>query len=67
MFIQGKFPAIIREWKDFSVTLGQTVRVKGPRGDIVEGLAQDLDNDGALILETAAGRQKILAGEVLFS
>jgi len=67
MFRQGKFPAIIDEWKKFTVTLGQKVKIVSPHGDVVEGLAQDLDSDGALILKTAAGQKRILAGEVLFA
>lgn len=67
MFIQGGFSEIIKEWKELSVTLGQTVRVVSPKGDTMEGLALDLDNDGALILKTAAGRKRIMAGEILFA
>lgn len=67
MFIEGRFPSIIREWKEFSVTLGQTVRIVNPKGDMIEGLAQDLDNDGALILKTGHGRKRITAGEILFN
>jgi BirA family biotin operon repressor/biotin-[acetyl-CoA-carboxylase] ligase len=67
MFTQGRFPDIIKEWKKFSVTLGQRVRIAGPHGDLLEGVAQNLDADGALILKTAAGEQRVLAGEVIFT
>ncbi len=67
LFRNGKFPAIIEEWKSFSITLGQRVKVMSPQGEMVEGLAQDLDSDGALVLSTATGQQRILAGEVLFA
>ena len=58
----------IREaWKSMSSTLGQDVLVKteGPGGLVeLRGLAEDIDEGGALIVRTEAGPQKVLAGDV---
>ena len=58
----AKEPAgkILAAWRIRSWTLGQIVRVE-LAGETLEGLAEDVDSDGALIV---AGR-RILAGDVL--
>ncbi len=50
---------VLSAWRAGSVTLGHEVRV-GQH----QGVAVDLREDGALILETAQGRVPILAGDV---
>ena len=51
-------------WRARLVTLGQHVRASWPGGD-VEGLAQDVDADGALLVETAQGEVvRVEAGDV---
>ena len=47
-----------------AVTLGQTVRVIGPAGEEFEGVAADIDADGALFVDTKMGRRRVLAGDV---
>lgn len=52
------------EWRRRAPMLGRevsVVRVDGPR---ITGVARSLGDDGALVLETAGGPQRILAGEV---
>ncbi len=54
-----------REWRARLATLGQRVRVTTARA-IVEGIAQDVDADGALIVQRADGsRERILVGDVM--
>ena len=48
---------VISEWKQYAVTLGRHVRIKTLR-EQSEGLAVDVDENGALILELADGTQK---------
>ena len=48
---------VISEWKQYAVTLGRHVRIKTLR-EQAEGLAVDVDENGALILELADGTQK---------
>jgi len=49
--------------KKFSSLLGRSVTVKFGR-EKVEGLAQDIDDDGSLVIRTARGEKVVRAGEV---
>jgi BirA family biotin operon repressor/biotin-[acetyl-CoA-carboxylase] ligase len=49
--------------KKFSSLLGRSVTVKFGR-EKVEGLAQDIDDDGSLVIKTARGEKVVRAGEV---
>ena len=52
-------------WRRYSITLGQEVRVIGVRdGDVFTGRAADIDEDGALLVDTPSGRRRVLAGDV---
>ena len=48
---------MISEWKKHTVTLGRQVRIVTQREES-KGLAVDVDENGALILELADGTQK---------
>ncbi len=51
-------------WRSRLITLGQRVRVQSG-ADILEGLAEAVDIDGALLLRTADGQvQRLLSGDV---
>ena len=52
--------AVIARWRELSWTLGQQVRVE-LGGEVVEGVAEDIAPDGALIV---AGR-RVVAGDVV--
>jgi BirA family biotin operon repressor/biotin-[acetyl-CoA-carboxylase] ligase len=55
------FAPIGQRWRALSDTLGRTVSVDG-----VEGVAVGLDDDGALLVEDAAGtRRRAVAGDVV--
>lgn len=61
------FAEIFSEWRRYSITLGQMVRVIDARGGGQEafvGKAVDIDDDGALLVDTAEGRRRVLAGDV---
>lgn len=61
---QGPDPEFIRtNWLERSHTLGKKVKVLD-RGREVTGLARDIDRDGALLLETEQGLQRIICGDV---
>jgi BirA family biotin operon repressor/biotin-[acetyl-CoA-carboxylase] ligase len=62
---QTDFDAIMADWARFSTTLGkQLVVTMGARR--IEGHAQALDNDGALLLRRDNGRiERILGGDVV--
>ena len=54
----------LREWRARASMLGREVEVRSAAGPAVRGLARDLADDGALVLDTPAGPRRILAGEV---
>lgn len=64
----GEFP--FAEWKGILSTLGNRVRVTWPGGagagpEVHEGIAEDVTDDGALLLRTAGGSLvPLVAGEV---
>ena len=57
------FDAVLDEWRKYSVTLGQAVNVIGVK-ETFAGTAADIDEDGALLIDTSEGRRRVLAGDV---
>jgi len=57
------FATIRAEWLGRAEGLNQPIRVRLP-GETREGVFAGLDTDGALLLDTGTGRQRIAAGEV---
>jgi BirA family biotin operon repressor/biotin-[acetyl-CoA-carboxylase] ligase len=57
------FATIRAEWLARAQGLNQPIRVRLP-GATREGVFAGLDSDGALLLDTGTGRQRIAAGEV---
>ena len=58
------FAPVLAAWREYAVTLGQQVRVIGPAGEEFEGVAADIDAEGALLIDTQEGRRRVLAGDV---
>lgn len=59
------FAPVFAAWRRYAVTLGKEVRVLGVRtGENFEGRAVDIDEDGALLVETESGIRRVLAGDV---
>jgi BirA family biotin operon repressor/biotin-[acetyl-CoA-carboxylase] ligase len=57
------FENVISEWKQYTVTLRRQVRIVTQR-EVSEGLAVDVDENGALIVKLADGSlKKILYGD----
>jgi len=57
------FAPIRERWRALADTLGRAVSVEG-----VDGVAVDLDDDGALLVEDAHGaRRRVVAGDVVES
>jgi BirA family biotin operon repressor/biotin-[acetyl-CoA-carboxylase] ligase len=62
----GRAGKVIDAWRARAApTLGRTVRWTSPEG-IVEGVAENIDATGALIVRTASGPARIISGEVHF-
>ena len=60
---RADFENVISEWKRYTVTLNRRVKIVTHK-EVSEGLAVDVEQDGALILELADGtRKKIVCGD----
>ncbi|MDF2565845.1 MAG: BirA bifunctional protein biotin operon repressor and biotin/acetyl-CoA-carboxylase ligase [Massilibacillus sp.] len=57
------FEKILEEWRKCSITLGQEVNVIGI-DKTFDGLAMDIDAEGALLVKTETEVKRVLAGDV---
>ena len=55
--------AILERWKRWSSMLGKRISVR-QNGNIFHGIARDLSDDGALIIQIEDREMRILAGDV---
>jgi len=62
---EGAAATVLPAYRELCATLGKIVRADLPTGDAVEGTAVDVRDDGALMIDTAAGRQPVSAGDVV--
>ncbi len=64
--LAGRFDRVLDRWRTLSVTLGRPVRALSVTGaPIVEGIAEDVDEEGALLIRLpGGGLQRVVAGEV---
>jgi BirA family biotin operon repressor/biotin-[acetyl-CoA-carboxylase] ligase len=62
-FLHGKKDAMFEAWHERARMRGEDVKVLLD-GRVLEGRVKDLDEHGALLLETGEGLRRILAGEV---
>ncbi len=64
LFLARDFAAILSEWKEYTVTLGQAVKVRQGSREI-SGQALDLATDGALMVQTRDGEiVRVTSGEI---
>ncbi len=61
--VEKGFTAVLELWRSGSVTLGRMVDVFGV-GRKFSGIALDIADDGALLVETAGGLERVVAGDV---
>jgi len=62
-FTLGALDDVVAEWKRYSMTIGQQVRIVTTR-ETTEGLAEDVDENGALLLKLSDGtRKRIICGD----
>ena len=57
------FAAVLSAWRQESITLGRMVNVIAPDKSFA-GKAVDIDGDGALLVQTDQGMERVLAGDV---
>lgn len=59
-------PAALREeYLELSATLGRTVRVELPAGEVLEGTATGIEHDGRLAVTTSDGTRAVAVGDVV--
>jgi BirA family transcriptional regulator, biotin operon repressor / biotin---[acetyl-CoA-carboxylase] ligase len=64
-FKKKEFGSILDAWRQFSVTLGERVRIDMHKGRL-DGIAVDIDADGGLLVRRDSGIiEKVLAGDVV--
>ena len=61
----GKKTKIINEWTKNSETINKKIIFDGQNGKI-SGIAKKIDSDGALIIKTKYGLERLLAGDVRY-
>jgi BirA family biotin operon repressor/biotin-[acetyl-CoA-carboxylase] ligase len=61
---RGSHEAALAEWRTRSITLGREVEVTDAGTAPFRGTATGLADDGALLVETTYGLQRVVAGEV---
>ena len=62
-FLDGGLGAILDEYKKYCVTIGRDVSVIFKK-ETVTGTAVDVDENGALVVDTANGIIRVTSGEV---
>ena len=62
--VAGERSTALAEWRGRAALLGRAVEVLREGAAPVAGIARDIAEDGALVVETAYGREHIHAGEV---
>jgi BirA family biotin operon repressor/biotin-[acetyl-CoA-carboxylase] ligase len=62
--MDGRTEEILDRWRAVSHTLGRTIQGTTVGGDPVRGVAVDLDETGALLVDTDAGRLRIGFGQI---
>jgi len=63
IYLRDGFAPVKAAWWQAHAASGDRVRVHNGR-DYIEGIASALDDDGALLLQTAAGIERIIAGDL---
>jgi BirA family transcriptional regulator, biotin operon repressor / biotin---[acetyl-CoA-carboxylase] ligase len=63
-FDREGFEAFRADWEARHAHRGQPVDILGSAGLLCQGIARGVDGDGALLVETPGGLQRILSGEV---
>lgn len=61
--LKNGFAGLLDQWRRYSITLGQEINVLGLQENFA-GVARDIDDDGALLVETDGGIRRVLAGDV---
>jgi BirA family biotin operon repressor/biotin-[acetyl-CoA-carboxylase] ligase len=61
----GEAGAVLPGYRELCATLGVRVRAQLPSGEVVDGVAVDVRDDGALVIDGANGAAPVSAGDVV--
>ena len=65
LYTENNFDEVFKLWRKYNITLGKKVTVfSADTGDIFSGMAVDINEDGALIVDTDGKRKTVYAGDV---
>ena len=65
LYISCNFEEVFKIWRKFNITLGEKVTVlSAESGEIFTGTALDIDNEGALIVDSGGEKKIVYAGDV---
>lgn len=67
LWIESGFSPVREEWLKYAYNLRQPVKVALANGNVAEGVFDNLDADGALLLGANGRTTRILAGDVFFA
>ena len=62
--IEGSSTEILDRWRAVSATIGRRVEATTVGGDTARGVAADLDETGALLVDTDSGRLRVAFGQI---
>ena len=63
MVCRQGFSQVLAEWRSLSCMLGQEVTVSSVNRTF-SGMARDIDENGNLLVDTAAGTEVVMAGDI---
>jgi BirA family biotin operon repressor/biotin-[acetyl-CoA-carboxylase] ligase len=61
-YLESRPELILSSWKEMSQTLGRMVEVTDEDGEVISGLAVDVDPDGALLVDCGGTISRVVAG-----
>lgn len=65
LYTGGNFSETFKLWREFNITLGKNIKViSAETGESFTGIAVEIDDEGALIVQTENGLQTVYAGDV---
>jgi BirA family biotin operon repressor/biotin-[acetyl-CoA-carboxylase] ligase len=62
--LEGRAPEVVARWRAVSDTLGRDVEATTVSGDTTRGVAVDVDETGALLVDSDTGRVRVTSGEI---
>lgn len=66
ILVRGMHGRLLGDWRKYSLTIGRRVRAYTVDGKLVEGVAEDVAEDGSLVIRIDDGRKtRVYAGDIV--